>query len=154
MGVSTNGEISFGIIFEEGYEFPWDKFDDGLEEWWLYEVHQLKHSKQLFDEEGNYLNDRKCTDDEYAVYKAEQEAVMKEHPLPVQLVNYCSGDYPAYILAIPDFGANCHRGDPTELDISILRPDADDVKDLIDFCKRFNLEYEEGPKLYLSSYWG
>lgn len=32
MSTSTNGEICYGILFEEGYEFPWN--DGEMIEWW------------------------------------------------------------------------------------------------------------------------
>ena len=31
MGLSTDGEISFGIVFDEGFEFPWDEYDYDIE---------------------------------------------------------------------------------------------------------------------------
>lgn len=32
MGVSTNGQICYGVLFEDGYEMPWDKQRQGEEE--------------------------------------------------------------------------------------------------------------------------
>ena len=37
MGCSASCAIVFGLLFEEGYQFPWIDDDDGsgdLEEWW------------------------------------------------------------------------------------------------------------------------
>jgi len=33
MGISTNGQLHFGIKFEDGFEFPWD-FDDEMKSSW------------------------------------------------------------------------------------------------------------------------
>ena len=37
MGVSTDGQICFGIAFEECTEFPWDseEYDGDIDAWWL-----------------------------------------------------------------------------------------------------------------------
>jgi len=36
MGVSTDAQISFGVMFPEGYEFPWEKdeYDWDINTWW------------------------------------------------------------------------------------------------------------------------
>lgn len=53
MGVSTNAEISYGIIFEEDFEFPWtDGEDNDIDNWWLYTVNGYKHPFEIYDDKG------------------------------------------------------------------------------------------------------
>ncbi len=81
MGVSTNGQLWYGVVFEDGYEFPWDAepFDGDEREWW--------RAERGFDEAKGYPAEGWL---EY------QKAFDAEHPCPVETVNYCSGDYPMY----------------------------------------------------------
>lgn len=132
MGVSSDGEISYGIVFEEGYEFPWDVDHDGdPEEWWISKVLQL-------------------------IYKdyAEMHAILKDNPLPFQLVNYCSGEYPMYILAVPGTLKSAYRGSPKSFTLDELQVDEEASKKLIAFCEEYGLEGESEIGWTLSSYMG
>ena len=44
MGVSTDGQISFGILLDEGVETPWDdeKYAFDIEKWWVDKFPQEK----------------------------------------------------------------------------------------------------------------
>ncbi|MEO8298773.1 MAG: hypothetical protein ABI574_13300 [Burkholderiales bacterium] len=154
MGTSTDGQICFGITFEEGHEFPWNKVDEyaEIEDWWAYDVHGLKHSVELFDGAGNYLNGREPSKEEKRRYFDEIRAFKDAHPLPVTLVNYCSGDCPMYVLAAPGSVRKASRGNPTEFDPSALCVAAEEVEALTRFCQEHGLEGE--PKWLLTSYWG
>jgi hypothetical protein len=56
MGVSTDGQIGYGVVFEEGYKFPWDKYPSGdIEDWWTEEVLGFKHSFEIYDIDGGYI---------------------------------------------------------------------------------------------------
>ena len=57
MGVSTDGQICFGIMFDEGFEFPWNggEDDQDLESWWMEEVCGYKPPFELFTEEGQWI---------------------------------------------------------------------------------------------------
>lgn len=132
MGVSSDGEISYGIVFEEGYEFPWDAdYDGDPEEWWISKVLQL-------------------------IYKdyAEMHAILKDNPLPFQLVNYCSGEYPMYILAVPGTLKSAYRGSPKSFTLDELQVDEEASKKLIAFCEEYGLEGESEIGWTLSSYMG
>src|SRR5437868_783086 len=105
MSVSTDGQIGYGVIFEDGCEFPWG--DSDPEQWWRNEC-GFKSS------------------------------------FPVELVNYCSGDYPMYMLAVPSSILSNSRGYPEEFDpIKLVVTDKEKAP-LIDFCKKYNLKYEKG----------
>jgi len=151
MGQSTNAEISFGIAFEEDYEFPWSGEDNDIETWWR-EQNGFTHSFELFDDEGNYIAGKEPSAELVELYFAEQREFDKRHPLPVELVNYCSGDYPMWIIAVPYVGELARRGYPVTFVPSELTVSDAQVKALVDFCKNVGLEGE--PSWYLSSYWG
>ena len=99
MITSTDGQICYGVAFEEGFEFPWG--DGEIEDWWSYTVHGFNPSFELFDADGNYLNGREPSKDEIRRYFEERQVFDAAHSLPVSLVNYCSGDYPMYALVVP-----------------------------------------------------
>lgn len=155
MGQSTDGQICYGIIFEEGYEFPWIKEDEefgSIEDWWL-EQQSFKPKHPIYNESGEWIHIRKPTEEEYDVYFTEVRAFQAEHPLPIAEVNYCSGDYPMYILAVPSTLKEASRGNPKEFDPKDLTVTDCEKQALIDFCTKYNLEGSE-PKWWLSSYWG
>jgi hypothetical protein len=164
MTVSTNGEISFGILFEEGYEFPWDdeKYDNDIGEWWL-EVNEYKPPVEIFDERGMYIDGKAPSKNALEEYFEHRSKFIGEHPLPIEQVNVCSDEYPRYIIAIPGIGHCARRGYPevfNPLDLPELITE-EKVQALIDFCETY-LHDPDGwcefpemtPKWYLSSFWG
>ena len=134
MSISTDAYLSYGIMFPEGYVFPWDSYceDD-------YEGYE------------GYEGDMEAWWRDHRSYTAEV--------CPVTPVNYCSGNYEMLILAVPSSVRNGWRGHPTEIELAELIIDPKEEKDLIDFCEKYcKLEYNceiphFEPKWYLSSYW-
>lgn len=70
MGQSTDGQISYGIMFEEGHDFPWEMYE---EEDWMEVNGQTNYT---YSEQRDYL---------------------KKNPLPFESVNVCSGDCPIFL---------------------------------------------------------
>jgi hypothetical protein len=151
MGQSTNAEISFGIAFEEDYEFPWNGFD--IEDWWR-EWCGFINSFEIYDEEGNHIDGKEPSAELVELYFAEQREFDKRHPLPVELVNYCSGDYPMWIIAVTEAGRLARRGYPVAFNPAELVVRDAQIAALVDFCKFYDLVGEGPPSWYLSSYWG
>lgn len=132
MGISSDGEICYGIVFEDGYEFPWDVDHDGdPEEWWISKVLQL-------------------------IYKDydEMHAILKDNPLPFELVNYCSCEYPMYILAVPGTLKSAYKGSPKSFTLDELKVDEEASNKLITFCEEHGLTGESAIGWVLSSYMG
>lgn len=154
VGVSTDGEICYGIKYEEGYEFPWYEVDLDIEDWWIYEVHGFKHSVEIYDEHGEYINGTIPPVEQIHAYFNERDNFKKEHPLPVELVNYCSEEYPEYILAVPSSLKTASRGYPVEINPSGLVVSEEEKAALVAFCNQYAPGGEDGPKWWLSSYWG
>jgi hypothetical protein len=156
MGQSTNGQICFGVVFEGDYEFPWDDelHTGDLEEWWLREA-GFKPKHPIHDETGNWIGGVKPTDAQYNLYFSEKREFKKAHPLPVEEVNYCSGECPMYILAVPSSLKSASRGYPKEFDPAALKVTEEEKAALIKFCEKYGLEPESPePTWLLSSYWG
>lgn len=151
MGVSTDGRICFGLLFDEGYEFPWDESEMGIEEWWR-DQYDWKPSLTIYDDDGNRLPN--VTEEQVRTYYQEFRDWDAAHPLPVKMINYCSGDYAMYILAIPSTVKSASRGEPV-----VLSPDLDFVikpeerQAFLDFIQTHEIEAEALPAWYLSSYW-
>jgi len=164
MGVSTAGQINFGIPFEEGYEFPWDceEHDGDIDDWWLYKICGYKNPIELYNEKGEYFNGQKPTKEESDLYYDTKREFLKNHPLPVELVNYCSDKCPMYMIAIPKIGMNSSRGYPEEIDLQKLTVTKEDKSKLIEFCEKYCKPAEDSycefskmePKWYLSGYCG
>lgn len=133
MGVSTDGEICYGIVFDDGYEFPWDNdVDSGdSEDWWIRVVLNRTYT--------NY---------------AELKEIRQENPIPFELVNYCSGEYPMYILAVPGTVLRANRGYAKEFNPADLKVDEEASKKLIAFCEEYGLEGESAIGWKLTSYMG
>lgn len=68
MGMNPTAILYYGVLFEDGYEFPWGTTSEA-EDWWLETVH-------------GYPAD--------LGYKEQKEA-LHDHPLPVQL-EFCGID--------------------------------------------------------------
>lgn len=152
MGVSTDGQLTYGIAFEEETEFPWGEQE--IEEWWIETVHGFKPSRQIYDADGQYIGGKRPPDDVMNAHFAERQDFEKAHPLPVELVTHCSYDYPMYILAPPGAHHSAHRGYPKEIDPTVLSVSADQHEALLKFCRDHGIEIPGQPKWYLSSLWG
>lgn len=152
MGTTTNGQICFGILFEEGYEFPWDEDGLDIDDWWR-EVKEWRPSKAVYTEGGNRLPG--VTDADIDAYYRERREWDKANPCPVALVNYCSGDCPMYILAIPSTMKSARRGYP-----EVISRDLDfefkpgDRQAFLGFMQAYEIDCPSVPAWYLSSYWG
>lgn len=162
MGTSTNGQINFGIPFDEGYEFPWgyEEYEGDWEAWWLYEVCKYEPEFEIFDADGGYIGGVKPSRDVISEYFRHERDFLKNHPLPVNIINYCSGDCPMYMVAIKSKSFSNSRGYPEVFDPATLTVTEEEKESLVDFCKKYCMggEYDEPPeftpKWYLSSYLG
>lgn len=163
MGQSTDGQICFGVAFPEGFEFPWDvdeKADGDIEEWWK----NLKGFKPLFemwDEHGDYKDGKEPSDAEKKKYYDHKDKWEEENPVPISLVNYCSGDCPMYMIAVTTSLKKNNRGYPEAFEPSKLTVTPDEIRVLKEFMEKYipfedieDKEFDPEPKWYLSSYWG
>ena len=147
MSVSTDGQLCFGIMLEEEV-LPWDA--ESLEDVWLDALGFSAESP--YDEFGAYKPGYSGDDPRVEEYYAQKSAMLRDNPLPITEVNYCSADCPMMILAVPSSCLTCYRGHPFQIDPAKLIVTNEEVKALLDFCQRFGLSGE--PTWWLSSYWG
>lgn len=154
MGVSTDGQICFGIAFEEGKEFPWssEEYDGDIECWWIYAIHKYQPPFEVYDSDGEYLGGIKPSDEKLDEYYQTKREFENAHPLPFRLVRHCMGDYPMYILAIPRTIKVASRGYPEEVKPDEMIVTQDEYDLLIEFCEIHGIEVET-PRWWLSSMW-
>lgn len=163
MGVSTDGQMCFGILFDEDYQFPWDSdgWDGDYEDWWIKEVCQYEPPFKLYNEDGEYINGIKPAESKITEYFKHKRDFRKQYPIPVQLVNGCSANHPLYIIAVPSSIHTCSRGYPRAINTTDFQVNDKDIVTLIDFCEKYcspRNDYDKFPEMnpqwYLSSYWG
>lgn len=158
MSTSTNANISYGIYFEEGFEFPWGEdteWEGDMEEWWLIESGWTWDKESPFNSQGNYSPGFHADHPLVDQYFDSRRDWKKTHPCPVQEVNYQSGECPAYILAVPSTVLTARHGYPEVINTSYQLTETEEMREtLINFCKKYGIEHETGPQWYLSSYWG
>ena len=156
MGTTTNGQICYGLVFEEDHEFPWDMedFDDGIDDWWK-KVKGYKPPHEIYDEHGEYKDGVKPEESVFREYYDHRYDWEKKNPLPIKLVNYCSLDCPMYILAVPNSLITANRGYPTTLSKKEFELSHNEIQGLIDFCHEYNIECDISEiTWHLSSFWG
>lgn len=163
MGQSTDGQICYGILLDDGIEFPWDADEfGGDEEGWWRKISDYKPLHVCFVSD-DYAPGFGKTDPRVGEQFAHERAWLDANPLPFKMVNCCSGDYPIWIIAVPDSFISCYRGEPTKLlqrdEFSgmVCTPGVvswDEVEALIAFCKKHSIAPDAIPAWYLSSYWG
>lgn len=147
MGQSTDGQICYGVMLgsEEDIALPWDGYDD-VDDWWLYEVLKFKHSFELFDDNGEWINGVEPPQKLIDEYFAERRVFVESNPKPpVVLVNGCSSSYPVWIAAVPASCQRANRGYPKKFDPDKLVINDKDRLALIEFCDEYELEYDDDP---------
>lgn len=160
MGVSTDGQLTFGYSFDEDFEFPWQVCDEDdcdnceheIEEWWMKEK-GFKPTLYPYSEEGGGRKEG-VSDEEVDRYYKERREFNEANPCPVKLVIHCSYDYPLYILAVPELSYTADRGYPKEITNEMLSTGEEQKRTLKLFCKKYKIDCEGEPKWWLSSLWG
>jgi len=157
MGTSTDGQICYGVLIEEGTLLPWDndEYDGDIEDWWIYGVLGFKHSFEIYDKDGNFIDGVQPSQEKLDAYYSERRKFEEQNEkLPVELVNCCSGDYPMWIIALPRTIINAKRGYPESFNPAQLKISNKEKELLFAFCKKFKIEMTDVPRWWLSSYWG
>jgi len=154
MGTSTDGQLSFGIVFEEGFEFPWndEDFDGEIDDWWRSVNGYTNPHPDPFTEGGAYKPEFNRDSTEVRTYFNHQFDWDKQNPFPIEVVNYCHIDYPMYLLAVKHI--ECSRRYPREIDPAFLEVGAEDRMRLTRFLLDYGIETNNEPKWWLTSYWG
>lgn len=161
MGISSDGQICYGIAFEEDYPFPWvdKKWEGNAESWWFKDVCGYKPLFEMFDKDGMWINGEEFPKEKISEYYADYDKFKAANPMPVEIEMYCSYDYPMYIVSVPGTTLSASRGYTEEFTPSEIDPVK--AKAVIDFCEKYcksEDEYCEFPKMkpgwLLSSMYG
>lgn len=158
MTQSTNAQICFGILLDDDNEFPWldEQWNDDIDGWWLYQQ-GYEPIKQCYDENGEKIKGISEQDVEY--FWGERRSFLNNNPMPVEIVQHCSCDYPMYILAIKGTFQDAGRGYPLSFkpEELILPEQFDGENDANYFLKywadKWGLTYTGQASWYLSSLW-
>jgi len=135
MGIASDGQICYGIAFDEEYPFPWLDDWDEPEEWWIYGVCKYKAPFELYTKLGEYIDGIKPTEEKRREYYKHYRDFSDKHPMPVEVVMHCTYEYPMFIIAAIGTLQTNSRGDVEALSI----PDISYAQDnaIIDFCKKY-----------------
>jgi hypothetical protein len=136
MGVSTDGQICYGIKFDGEYNFPWDDDQwESIDDWWIYGVCGYKNPFEMFDEAGSWIGGARWPEGKIRTYYDTKYDFEKEHPLPIELVKHCHNDYPMYILAVSSTCLVASRGYPENFDPFALSVSEEEKKSWLRFVK-------------------
>lgn len=155
MGVSTDGILAYGFNLggdEGGWEIAEvDEYGEWTPDWYDEEEEDL-----VSDAETHLLRAAGFTETDYKAegyYDRKREAGAR---VGVELVSYCSGEFPMYVLAAHHITA--YRGDVKEIDFAALdqkRVDEGWDEKLRAACEALGVTpKQERPKWMLVSYWG
>lgn len=137
MGISSDGQICYGIAFEEGYEFPWleDKWEGDEEKWWFNGVCGYKPPFIIYNNEGEFINDERPPQKIMDEYYNHYDEFKKANPMSVDIVGHCSYDYRMFVVAVKGTFVSSSRGDLTEIICNEIGQDQ--IKIIIDFCNKY-----------------
>jgi hypothetical protein len=152
MGVTTNGQLCFGIVLPEETELPWEDHEDGFEAWWRAENGFT--NDDIWGEDGERRPG--ITGKDIDAFFERERAFDAVHPAPVEIVNYCSGEYPMVIIAARGTVKTARRGHPVKIiAVDMMTVNLHAADDLREFVETYFPEHlGPGPEWYLSSYWG
>jgi len=155
MSTTTDGQISYGHLFEDGYEFPWDDETDydEPEDWWR-DVKGFKSSLNPWTKEGDYADGWTREDPRLSAYYDERHKWINENPLPFEQVNVQSCDYPVYQLAVIGTTQTASRGYPTVFSPELLSVNPKDEEIFLKFMSDYLPSEQPELNWLLSSYWG
>lgn len=153
MGISSDGQICYGIAFEEGYTFPWSgvDYDGEFETWWIVGVCGYENPFEIYTSQGEYINGVRPEQDKMDEYYKHYREFKEANPMPISVVSHCSYDYAMHIIAVPDTYMSNSRGF-AEI-ININKVGLEKEKTVIDFCEKYlkpDSEYCEFPEMKLN----
>lgn len=149
MSISINGNLCYGVLFDSSFHFPW-KSPGELEDWWQ-KVQGFKPRFYPFDNKGDYLEGLNRYSSDVSIYFDEVCEWERKNPVPIEMVNYYSGDCPMYIITTPVAAFSSSGGNPISIDPqALLFLEQKTRLVLLQFFNRFEIECESEPSWYLS----
>lgn len=157
MGVSTDAYLFFGFEFHNpdasGKAPPFN-----VEEWEeeYAKACGIEDKSGLFDEEGEYAFEEGTKEFEAADRIRDAYILARDRAIAHSgcVINWHgSGPAPVYFVTLEKHFLCASRGHSELVDTKKLQVDEAERKQLIEFCKRLKIPYQE-PAWRLASYWG
>ena len=146
--------LSYGVHFEEDFEFPWDdglKYED-IDDWWRDVNGYVSPFEYPYDSYGEYKpgfsRDSKAVDD----YHTHRYEWMKANPMPVDVIEVGSDDSCSHILTTAGMWGDwetVETVDPVQ-----MRLMNGERQRLLDFMEKYGIETDDEPRWLLSAYSG
>lgn len=141
MGSCASSQVCFGIPIDDRYELPWVEEGIDIEDWWE-KVNGFKTSVELYDEDGNYIeeNPKKEVVD---AYYTERDTWWDLNPIPVMEVRHSYWEEPEYILAVRGSYSVIDSGETLDVLSAIANtPNPREIHDLKEFMRQYIPEVE------------
>jgi hypothetical protein len=154
MTTSTDGQLHFGYVFEEGFVFPWssEQYGNDIGKWWK-AINGFSHTVECpYTENGDFKPGITSNSPQIAEYYGEETEWLENNPIPVEVINYCSDSFPMYILSTGGFIVD--RGHPRKIQPEDLMYTDYDLQVLDSFMKTYNITPQGDCGWYMSSFWG
>ena len=134
MGVSNDAILAFGFSLEENRPECLESNDKNYEGFSDMVVDlELKHPNDSFEYR------RSDNSPEWRNYYEEVQKIKAE--CPVELIWFCSYEYPMYFVALKDTKIKARRGD-IEM-VKMRNISSQELDKLKDFCKKYSIEWKE-----------
>jgi hypothetical protein len=147
---SATANLSYGFIFEEGFEFPWtDDEDSDIEEWWMDVNGYVNPVECPYDDKGEYKEGFTRKDQD--VWWDNRREWLRTNPVPVKEVNYGWAEDSYIILAVKELRSSSDC-DPAALNPNLLFLSVEDDRlRLAKFVRKFKIETTGEPRWWLSA---
>lgn len=146
---SASAVLSYGFMFEEGFEFPWsDTEDSDIEDWWVDVNGFVNPAECPFDESGEFKEG--FTTELTLVWYKNKAEWLKSNPVPVKEIRYGWAEQPCIILAVKTLGSDSDC-DPEPLNPDFLSVSTEDHQRLMEFVQKYGIETTGEPQWWLSA---
>lgn len=85
MGQSTNAQLAWGVVLEDGAELPWEGGDGDFDDWWRTEMGWDDSGSPFGDTPTGYKDGYGKDDPRIGQYFDARQEWDKAHPAPVQI---------------------------------------------------------------------
>lgn len=145
MGIA---QLCYGIAFDDDTKFPWGE-NGNIESWWV-GVIGFKPTVEICDNRGNWIGGTEPSADVIKRYYKEYLDFILENELPIEIVTHGHCDFPVTILAVKETVISAYPGHPKEISASDFQVPLDGKAALLKFCYDYGIEYETGPRWWMS----
>lgn len=145
MGMDADADISFGVAFDEGQDFPWTENGD-IEDWWrkingfvpLYEYDWVRDpTPATYNHIAVFKDGRALTDEELKAHYQHKKDWDEAHPMPVMERSFGSDARSCTLLVVPSSHIHGSWDSPTKFDPSKLLVSLKDLEAFRQFMKTY-----------------